>query len=108
MVIGTTGLTKEDEAALEIATRHVPIVYGQLLCRGDPLTNLEKSGRNARDDYDIEVLEMHHHHKVDAPSGTAPRWKAAAEGRDVDHDSMKRRARRSPVPAKRAPSAMPP
>ncbi len=96
MVIGTTGLTKEDEAALEIATRHVPIVYAANYSVGVTLlTNLvEKAAATLREDYDIEVLEMHHHHKVDAPSGTAlALGKAAAKGRDVDHDSMKRAVR---------------
>lgn len=46
------------------------------------------------DEFDVEILEMHHHHKVDAPSGTALLLgKAAAAGRDVDHDSVADRGR---------------
>ena len=46
------------------------------------------------DEFDVEILEMHHHHKVDAPSGTALLLgKAAAAGRDVDHDSVSDRGR---------------
>jgi 4-hydroxy-tetrahydrodipicolinate reductase len=46
------------------------------------------------DDYDIEVVEMHHRHKVDAPSGTAlALGQAAAEGRNVDLESVSQRVR---------------
>ncbi|NMM43822.1 4-hydroxy-tetrahydrodipicolinate reductase [Rhodospirillaceae bacterium KN72] len=89
-VVGTTGLGKDDEAALELAARHAQVVYAPNMSVGVNLL-LALTEKVASilggDDYDIEIVEMHHRHKVDAPSGTAlGLGKAAAKGRGVDHD----------------------
>jgi 4-hydroxy-tetrahydrodipicolinate reductase len=85
-VIGTTGMTDDEIAALEPASRHAPIVRAGNMSLGvNLLVQLTKRVAAALDeDFDIEVIEGHHHHKVDAPSGTALMLgEAAAEGRGV-------------------------
>lgn len=73
MVIGTTGFSPEQRAAIEQAARHIPIVLaanfsvGVNLC----LKLLDMAARVLSEGYDIEIIEAHHRHKVDAPSGTA-------------------------------------
>lgn len=96
LVVGTTGMSHKDEEALYLAARHIPVIYAANYSVGITLlANLvETAAATLREDYDIEVLEMHHRHKVDAPSGTAlALGKAAAKGRKVDHDAMKRAVR---------------
>ncbi|WP_159586767.1 4-hydroxy-tetrahydrodipicolinate reductase [Chelativorans xinjiangense] len=87
-VIGTTGLSDEDEAAVAAAARHATIVKSGNMSLGvNLLSVLVRQAAKALDaaDFDIEILEMHHRHKVDAPSGTALLLgAAAAEGRGVD------------------------
>jgi len=86
-VIGTTGLTDEDIAKLDAAARHAVIVRAGNMSLGvNLLTVLVKQVAKALDeDFDIEVVEAHHRHKVDAPSGTALMLgEAAAEGRGHD------------------------
>ena len=83
-VYGTTGLTMQDEAKVAAAARHATIITAGNMSLGvNLLTALTRKVAAALDpDYDIEVLEMHHRHKVDAPSGTALMLgRAAAEGR---------------------------
>ena len=95
-VIGTTGLTDSDLAALEPASRHAPIVQAGNMSLGvNLLVQLTKRVAAALDeDFDIEVIEAHHHHKVDAPSGTALMLgEAAATGRGVDLARVSDRAR---------------
>ena len=85
-VIGTTGMSDADIAALEPAARHATIVRAGNMSLGvNLLVQLTKQVAAALDeDFDIEVIEAHHHHKVDAPSGTALMLgEAAAEGRGV-------------------------
>jgi 4-hydroxy-tetrahydrodipicolinate reductase len=85
-VIGTTGFTDEEIAALEPASYHcVQIRAGNMSLGVNLLVQLTKKVAAALDeDFDIEVIEAHHHHKVDAPSGTALMLgEAAAEGRGV-------------------------
>ncbi|MEL6960419.1 MAG: 4-hydroxy-tetrahydrodipicolinate reductase [Pseudomonadota bacterium] len=85
-VIGTTGLTDEDIAALDAAARHAVIVRAGNMSLGvNLLVQLTKRVAAALDDeFDVEIIEAHHHHKVDAPSGTALMLgEAAAEGRGV-------------------------
>lgn len=89
-IIGTTGLTSEDEAALSLAARHAQVVYAPNMSVGLNilLALTEKVASILGEDYDIEVVEMHHKHKVDAPSGTAlGLGKAAAKGRQVAHEN---------------------
>ncbi len=85
-VIGTTGLSDDDLAYLKVAARHATIVRAGNMSLGvNLLTQLTKKVAAALDaDFDIEVIEAHHRHKVDAPSGTALMLgEAAAEGRGV-------------------------
>lgn len=85
-VIGTTGMTEDDEKKLHAAARHARIVKAGNMSLGvNLLTALVKKVAAALDeDFDIEVVEMHHKHKVDAPSGTALMLgEAAAEGRGI-------------------------
>ncbi len=86
-VIGTTGLSEEDLKAINAAARHAPIVRAGNMSLGvNLLTRLtEKVAAALDEDFDIEVIEAHHHHKVDAPSGTALMLgEAAAKGRGVN------------------------
>lgn len=95
-VIGTTGMTDAQIAALQPAARHATIVRAGNMSLGvNLLMQLTRKVAAALDeDFDIEVIEAHHHHKVDAPSGTALMLgQAAAEGRGVDLDSHADRAR---------------
>ena len=86
-VIGTTGCSDEDEAKFDAAARHARIIKSGNYSLGvNLLAVLVKQAAKAlaSSDYDIEVLEMHHKHKVDAPSGTALLLgEAAAEGRNI-------------------------
>lgn len=85
-VIGTTGFEPAHEAAIKAAARHATIIKAGNMSLGvNLLVALTRKVAAALDaDYDIEVLEMHHKHKVDAPSGTALMLgHAAAEGRGV-------------------------
>lgn len=85
-VIGTTGLTESDEARIKAAARHAVIVKSGNMSLGvNLLAILVRQAARALDvDFDIEILEMHHKHKVDAPSGTALLLgDAAASGRAV-------------------------
>ncbi|HWK15755.1 MAG TPA: 4-hydroxy-tetrahydrodipicolinate reductase [Rhizobiaceae bacterium] len=86
-VIGTTGCTAEDDAKIAAAARHATIVKSGNMSLGvNLLAVLVEQAARALDaaDFDIEVLEMHHRNKVDAPSGTALLLgEAAATGRAV-------------------------
>jgi 4-hydroxy-tetrahydrodipicolinate reductase len=85
-VIGTTGLTDGDIAKLDAAARHAVIVRAGNMSLGvNLLVQLTKKVAAALDeDFDIEIIEAHHHHKIDAPSGTALMLgEAAAQGRGV-------------------------
>mgnify|MGYP001339481809 FL=1 len=88
MVIGTTGFSPEEKQLLAEAGKQIPIVFaanfsvGVNLC----LKLLDTAARVLDDDVDIEIIEAHHRHKVDAPSGTALRMGevvANALGRDL-------------------------
>jgi 4-hydroxy-tetrahydrodipicolinate reductase len=87
LVVGTTGLTPEDEAILEKAGQTVALVYCANTSVGVTLLGqiVEQVAAQLTDDWDIEIVEVHHHHKVDAPSGTAlALGKAVARGRGVE------------------------
>ena len=87
MLIGTTGLTTAQGNAIRDAARVVPIVWPPNTSLGVTLMTalVEDAARRLGPDWDIEILEMHHKHKVDAPSGTAlALGRAAAAGRNVD------------------------
>lgn len=86
-VIGTTGFSQADLERLARAARHATIIRAGNMSLGvNLLTRLTRMVAEALDeDYDIEIVEMHHRHKVDAPSGTALMLgEAAAAGRGVD------------------------
>lgn len=90
VVVGTTGFSAEQRAIIGAAARELPIVLAPNMGVGVNLVfGLVDTAARALgdDDYDIEVIEAHHRHKVDAPSGTALRLgEVAAEalGRDLD------------------------
>ena len=95
-VIGTTGFTADDEARIRAAARHARIVKSGNMSLGVNLLAalVRRAAAALGEDFDIEVLEMHHRHKVDAPSGTALLLgQAAAEGRGIDLTERAVRAR---------------
>jgi 4-hydroxy-tetrahydrodipicolinate reductase len=96
-VIGTTGFGKSHEEAIAAAARHATIVKSGNMSLGVNLLSVlvEKAAQAlGGDDFDIEILEMHHRHKVDAPSGTALLLgQAAARGRGIDLEDMSVRVR---------------
>ena len=88
MVIGTTGLTDEQKGRISDAADDIGIVFAPNMSVGVNLCFrlLELAARVMGDDADIEIIEAHHRHKVDAPSGTALRMGevvAKALGRDL-------------------------
>jgi len=90
-VIGTTGLTPEEQAVVDAAATKIPVVQSGNYSLGvNLLLNLVKTAAQVLGpDYDVEVVEMHHKHKKDAPSGTALMLaKAAAAGRGVNLDDV--------------------
>lgn len=93
MVIGTTGFTAEQKARIAQAAQQVGIVFAPNMSVGVTLlTNLvQAAAKVLKEGYDIEVIEAHHRHKVDAPSGTALRLgeaAAAGAGRDFDEVAL--------------------
>jgi len=89
MVIGTTGLSPEQQAAIREAAEAIPIVWAPNMSVGVNLCLklLDLAARVLGDEVDIEIIEAHHRHKVDAPSGTALAMGevvARALGRDLD------------------------
>ncbi|MCV2881927.1 4-hydroxy-tetrahydrodipicolinate reductase [Actibacterium sp. XHP0104] len=95
-VIGTTGLSDADLAMISAAARHAVVVRAGNMSLGvNLLVQLTKKVAAALGpDFDIEVIEAHHKHKVDAPSGTALMLgEAAAEGRGLNHAEMAVRGR---------------
>lgn len=72
LVIGTTGHTDEEREAIAEAARQIPIVFSSNFSVGvNTLFWLTRKASRILGKYDIEIVEMHHHHKLDAPSGTA-------------------------------------
>jgi 4-hydroxy-tetrahydrodipicolinate reductase len=95
-VIGTTGIDEAGEAKIKAAARHARIVKSGNMSLGVTLLAalVRKAAAALGEDFDIEVLEMHHRHKIDAPSGTALLLgRAAAEGRGLDFKSRSIRSR---------------
>ena len=87
MIVGTTGFSTEEKQKIEAAAKEIAIVFAPNMSVGVTLLiNLvEQAARVLNEGYDIEVVEMHHRHKVDAPSGTALRLgEAAAHGLGQD------------------------
>jgi 4-hydroxy-tetrahydrodipicolinate reductase len=73
LVIGTTGLEAKHLRAMEEAGQHIPLVYGRNMSVGVNvfLSLVRRAAKVLGEEYDAEILEAHHRHKVDAPSGTA-------------------------------------
>ena len=88
IVIGTTGFSDEQKSRITAAAQKIPVVFAPNMSVGVNLclTLLDTAARVLGDEVDIEVIEAHHRHKVDAPSGTALRMGevvAEALGRDL-------------------------
>ena len=95
-VIGTTGLDSDQTASLARAGQSTPIVWApnMSLAVNILFALSEQVARLLDEDFDIEIVEMHHRHKIDAPSGTAlALGRAAAAGRGVVLDQVATRAR---------------
>ena len=83
-VIGTTGLTPDEQRTVDAAAKKIPVVQSGNYSLGVNLLMelVKKAATVLGPEYDVEVVEMHHRHKQDAPSGTALMLaKSAAEGR---------------------------
>jgi 4-hydroxy-tetrahydrodipicolinate reductase len=95
-IVGTTGLTGEDEKLIaDAAKRAVVVKSGNMSLGVNLLAALAKRvAKTLDEDFDIEIVEMHHGKKIDAPSGTALMLgKAAAEGRGVNLEQRSVRGR---------------
>lgn len=104
-IIGTTGLSQADEARIASAAKSAAIVKSGNMSLGVNLLAalVRRVAKTLDDEFDIEILEMHHGKKVDAPSGTALMLgRAAAEGRGVDLGARSVRARDGHTGARRA------
>ena len=95
LVVGTTGLTDEVRAAINAAAKTAPILVSSNMSTGvNVLLALTEKLAATLPDTDIEIIEMHHRAKVDAPSGTAlGLGEAAAKGRTVKLADVARRTR---------------
>lgn len=88
-VIGTTGLSDQQKKAIQVAAQKTAIVFAPNMSVGvnTALKLIEMAARLLGSDYDAEIFEAHHRHKVDAPSGTALAMGesvARAWGKDLD------------------------
>ena len=89
-VIGTTGFSPDDETKIRAAARHAVIVKSGNMSRGVAvLAALARQAAKALPDFDVEIVEMHHARKVDAPSGTALLLGAASGRNDVGYASLR-------------------
>ena len=96
LVIGTTGLQGTEESAVRDAARHVPIVWAANTSLGINLLLglVDQVASRLGSEWDIEIVEMHHRGKVDAPSGTAlALGRTAAAARGVAFDEVATRGR---------------
>jgi 4-hydroxy-tetrahydrodipicolinate reductase len=103
-VIGTTGLSAADEAKIEAAARHATIVKAGNMSQGVNLLAVlaARVAEALGPEFDIEILEMHHRHKRDAPSGTSLLLgRAMAESRGVSLDERGVRTRDGDVGPRR-------
>lgn len=104
-VIGTTGLSVDDVKRIDAAARHAIIVRSGNMSLGVNLLAglVRRVAQTLGTDFDIEIVEMHHKMKVDAPSGTALLLgEAAAQGRGIDLNSHAVRARDGHTGARKA------
>lgn len=104
IVIGTTGLSPEDHKRIDEAAKLIPVLQSANMSLGVNLLRalVEQATARLGPDWDIEILEMHHRHKVDAPSGTALLLAAsAAKGRGATIQQLSRFDRIGEHPHKR-------
>jgi 4-hydroxy-tetrahydrodipicolinate reductase len=104
-VIGTTGLSEDDEARIKAAASKAVIVKSGNMSLGVNLLAalVRRVAKTLDNEFDIEILEMHHNKKVDAPSGTALLLgRAAAEGRGIDLGKHSVMARQGHTGARKA------
>jgi 4-hydroxy-tetrahydrodipicolinate reductase len=95
-VIGTTGLSPEEERRIEGAAQRSAIVKAGNFSLGVNLVAalVRRVARTLDQEFDIEIVEMHHNKKIDAPSGTALMFgRAAAQGRNIDLEARSERGR---------------
>jgi 4-hydroxy-tetrahydrodipicolinate reductase len=95
-VVGTTGCSPADEAAFAAAARHARVVRSGNMSLGVNLVAglVRRAAAALGEEFDIEIVEMHHRMKIDAPSGTALLFgEAAARGRGVDLAAVSQSAR---------------
>lgn len=91
LIVGTTGLTADDEQQLRDAAKETTIIYAANMSVGVNLllALVEQAASKLADEWDIEIFESHHKHKIDAPSGTALAiGKAAATGRSQSLENL--------------------
>lgn len=96
ILIGTTGLSPEHDRLIDEAAREIPLIQAANTSLGVNLLAhlVRETAARLGEDWDLEIVEMHHRMKADAPSGTALMLgRAAAEGRGVDLDSVAERGR---------------
>ena len=91
LIIGTTGLSTHQLNLLKQASENMPVLYATNMSLGVALLNkLVFQAASALEGFDIEIVEMHHKHKKDAPSGTAlTLGESAAAGRGLDLDKVR-------------------
>ena len=92
-VVGTTGFSEEQKRLIAEASRDIAIVFAPNMSVGVNVTLklLEVAAKALKDGYDIEIIEAHHRHKVDAPSGTALKMGevvAQATGRSLRENAV--------------------
>ena len=102
ILVGTTGLQPEHHAKIEEAAKAVAVIYAPNTSLGINLLKrlVEEATSRLGPDWDIEILEMHHRHKVDAPSGTA------LKGRGATLQELSRFDRISEYPRPREPGTI--
>lgn len=102
LVTGTTGYTQTEESALLAAAENITLLKSGNFSLGVNMLEVlvEQAAEKLTTGWDIEILDMHHKHKVDAPSGTAIMLgEAAARGRQVElaaHQKLSREGRGAP------------
>lgn len=105
LLIGTTGLDLAHHVAIDTAARYIPILQTGNTSLGVNLLAalVREAASRLGEDWDIEIVEMHHRHKVDAPSGTALLLgQAAAAGRGIDLAAHSARGRDGITGARKA------
>jgi 4-hydroxy-tetrahydrodipicolinate reductase len=109
ILIGTTGLQPEHQRLIEEAAKCVAVIHAPNTSLGVNLLRglVEQATARLGPDWDIEILEMHHRHKVDAPSGTALMLgQSAAKGRGATLQELSRFDRISEHPHAREPGTI--